>query len=108
MCTTVYTHFDILAYDPSMANIGVRDLRAQLAAALRRAQAGERLIITVDGRPVAQLGAPETDTYGVSLSDLVARGAIIAPRRRGDFEATAPLSLYSGVRIDRAVNEIRT
>lgn len=91
-----------------MAHIGVRELRAQLAAMLRRAQAGERLIITVDGHPVAQLSSPETDAYGSQLSDLVARGIVIAPRRRGDFHPSAPLALYSGVRIDRAVNEIRT
>ena len=91
-----------------MAEIGVRELRAQLAAALRRAQAGERLIVTVDGHPVAQLGAPQSDSFGVSVTDLVARGLVIAPRRRGDFSASTPITLYSGVRIDRAVNEIRS
>ena len=31
-------------------HIGVRDLRAELATYLKRAEAGDRLIVTVDGR----------------------------------------------------------
>src|SRR4051812_40911920 len=34
----------------------VRELRANLAAAVRQAEAGHRVIVTVGGRPVAQLG----------------------------------------------------
>jgi len=33
-----------------------RDLRNNLSEVLRRAERGERLTITVDGRPVAELG----------------------------------------------------
>ena len=33
--------------------------RANAAAAVRRAEWGERIVITVDGRPVAQLGPLE-------------------------------------------------
>ena len=50
MCTHVYA---------SRVEIGTRELRANLAAALRQVGAGERLVITVDGRPVAQLGPLE-------------------------------------------------
>ena len=35
---------------------GMRELRADLAAAVRRAEWGERIVVTVAGRPVAQLG----------------------------------------------------
>ena len=91
-----------------MTEIGMRELRNQLAAALRRAGAGERLIVTVDGRPTAQLSPLDTDSFATSVSELVARGHIIAPRRRGDLVLPAPLALYSGVRIDKAVGEIRT
>lgn len=38
-----------------MPDISARDLRNHTAAALRRAEAGERLIVTVSRRPVAQL-----------------------------------------------------
>ena len=39
-----------------MASIPQRELRNHVADVLRRAEAGERLTITVDGRPVAELG----------------------------------------------------
>ena len=39
-----------------MATIPQRELRNDAGAVLRRAEAGEVFTITVDGRPVAQLG----------------------------------------------------
>jgi prevent-host-death family protein len=38
-----------------MADVPARDLRNQVSRILRRVQAGERLRITVSGRPVAEL-----------------------------------------------------
>lgn len=38
-----------------MADIPARDLRNQVSRILRRVQAGERLRVTVSGRPVAEL-----------------------------------------------------
>jgi prevent-host-death family protein len=39
-----------------VADIPARDLRNDVSGVLRRAEAGERLRVTVSGRPVAQLG----------------------------------------------------
>ena len=39
-----------------MGTIPQRELRNNISAVLRRAERGERLTITVDGRPVAELG----------------------------------------------------
>lgn len=39
-----------------MPSIPQRELRNDVAGVLRRAEAGERLVITVSGRPVAELG----------------------------------------------------
>ena len=39
-----------------MATIPQRDLRNKVGEMLRRAEAGERLVVTVGGRPVAELG----------------------------------------------------
>ncbi len=38
-----------------MADIPVRELRNDVSAVLRRVEAGERLRVTVSGRPVAEL-----------------------------------------------------
>jgi prevent-host-death family protein len=86
----------------------MRDLRAQLASVLRRAGSGERIVVTVDGRPVAQVGPLDAIGLASSLPDLVSRNLVVPPRRRGDFIAPAPISLYSGVRVEKAVSEIRS
>jgi prevent-host-death family protein len=88
--------------------MNVRTLRGQLAQALRRAEAGERIVVTVGGRPVAQLGPVEADTgRGPTIEDLVARGLLVAARRddRPDPGVTVPL--WAGARIDRLLREIR-
>lgn len=61
--------------------IGIRELRRDLASLVRRAAAGEAVVVTVNGRPAAVLG-PLGDTAPGGLDDLVARGLVQPPRRR--------------------------
>mgnify|MGYP003336726080 FL=1 len=89
------------------STIGIRELRASLATFLRRAQSGERITVTVAGHPVAQVAPMAGDDTGVGLDDLVARGRVEAPRRRGEFVPDEPVTLYAGTRLDRALSEIR-
>ena len=63
-----------------MLRIGIRELRNDVAAVVRRAAAGERIVVTVDGRPVAQLG-PLEPTGAPTLDDLIASGHVRAARR---------------------------
>jgi prevent-host-death family protein len=89
-----------------MDRIGIRELRASAAATVRRAEAGQRTVITVGGRPVAQLGplAPVRDER--TLDELIAQGLLIAPRRGGQpNDETIPV--WGGVRLDRLLREIR-
>ena len=86
--------------------IGTRELRANLAAALRRVGAGERLVITVDGRPVAQLG-PVAPDGAPTLTDLAASGLVEPPRRPHPAVAPAPLDTAVDVRLDRVLAEVR-
>ena len=66
----------------AMEQIGARELRANLAAAVRQAGAGERVVITVDGRPVAQLGPLEPAGAAVARgAGRVRAGRAAAPRR---------------------------
>lgn len=87
--------------------LGVRELRASVAAAVRRAGAGQRLVVTVDGRPVAQLGPLDAVAGHVTLDDLIARGLVVPPRRSGPLRATDPVPVWSGARVDRLLREIR-
>ena len=64
--------------------IGLRDLRNHTSGAIRRAMAGERIIITIDGKPAAQLGPLNTGDHPASIADLIGAGLLEGPR------ATAP------------------
>ncbi len=50
-----------MCYTRDMRTIPQRELRNQIARVLRQVEAGERLRVTVDGRPVADL-VPIRDT----------------------------------------------
>ncbi|PIE32614.1 MAG: prevent-host-death protein [Ilumatobacter coccineus] len=88
-----------------MHTTGIRDLRATLADAVRRAEHGQTTVITSHGHPVAQL-APLANT-GATLDQLVASGQVIAPRRRSELTLPEPTPIWSGVRFDRVLGELR-
>jgi prevent-host-death family protein len=85
--------------------VGVRELRADLAGAVRRAANGQRTVVTQHGRPVAQLSP--LDAAAPALDQLIASGALVAPRRTSAWRPPAPVAVWSGVRIDRALRELR-
>ena len=54
-----------------MTEIPLRELRNQISRVLRRVEAGERLTVTVDGRPVADLIPHSGRRTFVSREDLI-------------------------------------
>lgn len=92
--------------DPGLERLGVRELRAQVAAAVRRAGTGQRIVVTVDGHPVAQLG-PLTPPGAPTLDDLVASGLVSPPRRAERPHPPDPLPVAVDLRLDRLVEELR-
>ncbi|MDP9100787.1 MAG: type II toxin-antitoxin system prevent-host-death family antitoxin [Actinomycetota bacterium] len=46
-----------------MKEVGLREVRQNASELVRRAQAGERLTITVSGRPAASLGPAEVASW---------------------------------------------
>lgn len=91
----------------SMEHLGTRELRAELAAAVGRAGSGERIVITVGGRPVAQLGPLEPTDRNVSLEDLAARGQLVPARRDDRPTPEFSMPLWAGTRIDQLIREVR-
>lgn len=87
--------------------IGIRELRNQVAAVVRRAGSGERLLVTVDGHPVAQLGPISPDSAGVSLWDLAAAGLLVPPRRPDRPPDPAPAPLPADLSADRLLETSR-
>lgn len=90
-----------------MATVGVRELRNQVAAVIRRARAGERLIITVDGTPAAMLGPLEPAARQPTLDDLLASGLAEPPRRRDRPGPPDATSLPVDARSTRILDELR-
>jgi prevent-host-death family protein len=89
-------------------HIGIRDLRQQASTYIRQAGAGERMIVTVSGQPVAVLSSLETlATATPVMADLIAHGAVIAPRRAGVFALGDPVIVHSGARIDQLLRQVR-
>ena len=76
-----------------MSQMGIRQLRADAAATVRRAASGEHIVISIGGRPIAQLGPLGASEGQARLSDLVARGLVIPPRRGAITNPRATKSL---------------
>jgi prevent-host-death family protein len=90
--------------------IGIRELRADLAAHVRRAAGGETTVISIAGTPAAALtplAMSDEPSGGAHLSSLVASGAVIAPRRSDGRVAEGTVSTWANVRLDRLLREIR-
>ncbi len=92
---------------PNLARVGVRELRNSVAAVVRRAAAGERMVITVDGLPAAMLGPLEPGGGGPTLDDLVAAGLVEPPGRSDHPPAPEPANLPIDARASRALTDLR-
>lgn len=90
------------------ATVAVRAFRANAAAFLRRAEGGERIVVTVAGRPVAQLGPLDPGSDAPTIDDLAARGLVVAARRRDRPSPDVRLDPWPGTRLDRIVAEVRS
>lgn len=74
-----------------MERVGVRELRQHASAVLRRVAAGESVVVTDRGRPVARL----SPLAGHGMATLTASGLIRAPLRRMR-DAPAPVDVPAG------------
>jgi prevent-host-death family protein len=79
-----------------MERIAVRELRNQASRVVRRARAGERLIITVDGVPAAEIGPVSAAERAASLDELIATGAVVAARVQAAARPAKPVPAPSG------------
>lgn len=91
----------------ALDRVGIRELRNQVAAVVRRARAGERIIVTVDGVPAALLGPLEPGPDRPMIDDLIAAGLADPPRRSDRPEAPDAASLPVDARSGRVLDELR-
>ena len=59
--------------------VGVRELKNSLSAYLKRARAGEHILVTDRGQAVARLVPPDLPPH---LIEMIRQGRLIPPRRR--------------------------
>lgn len=99
-------------------SVGVRDLRAHLAAQLSRVEAGETVVVKRGGRPVARLAPlsePPGPDAGYGLEDMARLGLVERPRSapasrpsaRPDSSTVTGRPLPIDVRVDRIVRQVR-
>jgi prevent-host-death family protein len=90
--------------------LGIRELRADLAAHVRRAGNGEPTVISIGGRPSAALvpvAMSDEAGTGTHLSSLVASGGLIPARRTDGRLPDRTVPVWGNVRLDRLLREIR-
>jgi prevent-host-death family protein len=86
-----------------MRRMGIRELRNEVAHAVRRAMAGERIVITISGTPAAQLGPLNQGHEAPALEDLIAAGLVRPPRRKTHGEPPEPVRLPRGSSVTKVV-----
>lgn len=93
-----------------LRSVGVRELRADLAAHVRRASNGEPTVVSIGGRPAAVLvpiAMSDEARTGAHLSSLIASGGLIAARRTDGRLPTGTIQVWGNVRLDRLLREVR-
>lgn len=90
-----------------VTQLGIRDLRARLASHVRQAGSGHRIIVTVDGHPVAELGPVGGSRTADTIESLIATGLLSAPTRTDRPIPPDPTPMPAGTTSERALLELR-
>jgi prevent-host-death family protein len=97
---------DCARSDSGASHVGIRELRNQVAAVVRRAASGDEVVVTVDGRPVARL-VPLEPQGRATLDDLVAAGLVEPPGRPDRPPPPPPAMIPVDLDIDAVLDEVR-
>lgn len=92
--------------DSGANQVGIRELRNQVAAVVRRAGSGDEVVVTVDGHPVARL-VPLEPHGRATLDDLVAAGLVEPPGRPDRPPPPPPAMIPVDLDIDAVLDEVR-
>lgn len=87
-----------------MESVTVRQLRNDVSRILRRAQAGERLIVTSNGVAVAEIGPLQQRSDKPTLEELIASGKVNPPHTRAAPAPPHPI-VFSGPRSSEEILE---
>jgi prevent-host-death family protein len=90
-----------------MERIALRELRNHTSRVVRRASAGERIIITVDGVPTAQIIPLDAGTIEPTLDELMVHGRLYPPRHPSLPMPAVPLERPGARSLEEIVLEHR-
>lgn len=96
-----------MCYSAPMDRIALRELRNQASRVVRRARAGERMIITVDGVPAAEIGPVRVAEPAASLEELIATAGVVAPRVRAAARRPQPRPAPTGRSSSDVLRQLR-
>ena len=74
-----------------MDRVTIRQLRNDVSRIVARVRAGEHLIVTSNGEPVAEIGPIPLRPGARTLEELYASGALIPPRARSKPLPATPI-----------------
>lgn len=87
--------------------VSVRQLRNDVSRVLRRVGAGERLIVTSNGVPVAELGPIQARDSERTIEEMIAAGELIAPRSRAEPRLATPTTFSGSMTTEEILEEHR-
>jgi prevent-host-death family protein len=87
-----------------MDRVSIRQLRNDVSRVVRRAQSGERLIITSNGVAVAELRPLERSSTEQAIADLIEAGRLNPPRSIAPPRPAQPIE-FSGKRTSEQILE---
>lgn len=90
-----------------METISVRQLRNDVSRILKRAHAGERLIVTSNGVAVAEIGPLRERADKPTLEELIASGQVDAPRTRRRPAPARPITFTGAKTSAEILEELR-
>ena len=96
-----------MCYSRRVDRIALRELRNQASRVVRRARAGERMIITVDGVPAAEIGPVRAAELAASFDELIATGSVVAAHVRTPAPAPMPEPAPTGRSSSDVLRELR-
>lgn len=96
-----------MCYSHWVDRIGIRELRNQVSEVIRRVRRGERILITSNGVPVAELG-PVTEGRAGSLEELAEAGLLRLPRSPERKPDPKPLLVTNGLTSTEVLEDLRS
>jgi prevent-host-death family protein len=96
-----------MCYSRQVERIGIRELRNDTSKVVRRAKAGERIIVTIDGVPTAEIGPIGATREAHTIDDLIATGRMLGRQSSAPPRPAQPISVPGGRTTTQILDELR-